>query len=696
MSLESGRMAKQANGTVLVRYGDSMVMTPVTASGEPRDIDFFPLTVEYREKYYAAGRFAGGFIKRETRPSRGEILTCRLIDRPMRPLFPDGFRNEVQIVPTVLSTDNINTPDILAMIGASAAVTISDIPFDGPTAAVRVGYIDGEYVLNPTYEQIAQSELDMVVSGTRDAIMMVESFAKELSEDIMVGALEFAHAGMQPIIDLILELKEKCGKPKFEAKVKEIDPAIVEKVTAFAAAPLADALQTKDKLELYAKVDAIKAETKEKLAEEFPDQEKSISAVFGNVKSDVARKKILAGTRTDGRGTKDIRPITCEAGVLPRTHGSALFTRGETQSLGVLTLGTSDDCQRSDGIEGELSETFYLHYNFPPYSVGETGRFFGTGRREIGHGQLAQRALTPLVPDHDDFPYTIRIVSEILESNGSSSMASICAGTLAMLDAGVPMKKPVSGIAMGLVKEGEEYAILSDIQGLEDHIGDMDFKVAGTDSGITALQMDLKIAGLTTDIMKEALAQAHEGRKHILDKMCAEIDHPRDDISSFAPRIITIVVPKDKIRDVIGSGGKTIRGIIEETGVKMDVADDGTVTIASVDLDAGMRAQAIVEQLTAEAELGKIYLGKVVSIKDFGAFVEIFPGTDGLLHISQLSEKRVARVEDVVREGDEIMVKVIKVTDDGKISLSRREAIRDKMREQEENGEGNGDEIDEG
>jgi polyribonucleotide nucleotidyltransferase len=681
--IETGRMAKQADGSVTVRYGDTMVLVSAVAADEPREgIDFFPLTVEYREQAYAAGRIPGGFFKREGKPRDKEILSARLIDRPIRPLFPDGFRNEVQIVCYVISADQENDADVLGMIGASAALSISDIPFAGPVAAVRVGHIDGKYVANPTFQQIEGSRMDVVVCGSRESITMIEAGAREVSEDEIAGAIEFAHNEIKRIIALQEELVKECGKAKREIAPVAIDPALAQKVKDLTLEKIraANVLPKKEHRQ-----DAITHLTKEAVAAlepEYPECGKSVKYLIEEIQSHDLRQRILdEGKRADGRGLTDIRPITCELGVLPRTHGSALFTRGETQSLAVVTLGTGDDEQLIEDLEGEYSKSYMLHYNFPPFSVGEVKPIRGPGRREIGHGALAERSVAPMIPAEDIFPYTVRVVSDILESNGSSSMASVCGASLALMDAGVPVKSSVAGIAMGLVMEEGKVAILSDIMGLEDHLGDMDFKVAGTREGITALQLDIKVQGLTQEILKSALKQAHSGRMHILDVMEKTITKPRAQLSDYAPRIIGIMIPPDKIGLLIGPGGKTIRALQEEYNVKIDVDEDnsGRVAVASVGLEGVAGAEACVERIklmTAEPEMGKIYQAKVVKIMNFGAFVEFMPGTEGLVHISELDKKRVNKVEDVVKEGDSITVKLTKVDPDtGKYSLSRKQAM---------------------
>ena len=677
LSIEVGRMAKQADGSALVTFGETMVLVTAVADKKAREgIDFFPLTCDYQERTFAAGKIPGGFFKREGRPAEKEILTSRLIDRPIRPLFPEGFVCETQVIATVLSHDKENDPDVIALTGASAALQVSDIPFHGPIAAVRMGRIGGKLVVNPLQSQLEQSDLNLVVAGSRDGIVMVEGGSKQLSEDVMLDALFTAHEALQQLLDLQDQLQKALGRPKRVVTPPKFDKALFKRFEAEATPRIVAAFEVTGKHERAAAVKHAEAEVVAKLSAEFPDQAKALHGMGEEIKSRVMRGAIVRdGRRVDGRGLKDIRPISCEVGILPRAHGSALFTRGETQALVVATLGTSSDEQKIDALIGETYKKFMLHYNFPPYSVGEVKFLRNPSRRDIGHGALAERALVGVLPVVEEFPYTIRLVSEILESNGSSSMASVCGGTLALMDAGVPIKAPVAGIAMGLIKEGEEIRILSDILGDEDHLGDMDFKVAGTADGITALQMDIKIGRVTRDIMQQALYQAREGRLHILNVMTKTMDQPRTEMSAHAPRIVTLKIRPDKIRDVIGPGGKVIRGIIEETGVKIDVEDDGTVLIASSDGVAMQRAIELVQGITAEAEVGRVYKGTVRKIVDFGAFVEILPGTDGLLHISQIGPGRVNKVSDVLKEGEEIMVKVLEVDKQGKIRLSRKEAM---------------------
>ncbi len=689
LSIEIGKLAKQAHGSALVRYGETVVLVTACADKEPREgLDFFPLTVDYRENFYAAGKIPGGFFKREGKPSEREVLNSRLIDRPIRPLFPEGYQNETQVIALVLSADPDIDPSMHAIIGASAALYTSTIPFAHPIAAVRVGLIDGRYYLNPTYTELKNSRLNLAVAGMEDGIAMVECGANEVSEEIMVEALNFAHQAIRQIIELQKQLYDKIRPEKLAVEAPKIDAAVSKKIEKEIRASLEDALDTHkySKLESYALVDAAKEKAVELFPEAAEDEEKlvMIKRVFGALKERIFRDQILyKRERPDKRDFKTIRPIWIETSVLPRTHGSAVFTRGETQALVTATLGTADDVQRMDRLEGESYRRFIMHYNFPPFSVGEVSPLRGPGRREIGHGALAERALLPMIPSEEAWPYTIRVVSDILESNGSSSMATVCGGTLALMDAGVPIKAPVAGVAMGLVKEGDTYAVLTDIAGAEDHYGDMDFKVAGTRDGITALQMDIKIPGVTAHIMSEALAQAKEGRLFILDKMLEAIAEVRTEISPYAPRIYSMKIPTDKIRDVIGPGGKMIRSIIEQTGVKIDVSDDGRVNIASSDGPSANKAIEIISNLTATPEIGKTYRGKVVRIADFGAFVELFPGTDGLLHISEIDENRIRNVRDVLQEGDQVMVKVVGL-EGNKIKLSRKAVLREQRQKQEQ------------
>ena len=678
LSIEVGRVAKQADGAALVQYGETVVLVTAVAARTAREnVDFFPLTCDYQERTFAAGKIPGGFFKREGRPSEKEILTSRLIDRPVRPLFPDGFVCETQIIATVLSHDRENDPDVIALTGASAALQVSDIPFHGPIAAVRMGRVNGQLIVNPTTSQLEQTDLNLVVAGSRDGIVMVEGGAKMLPEDVMLDALFTAHQALQPLLDMQDELQKALGRAKRTVTVSSHDAEMFARVDQRLRPRIEAAFQVSGKHERAAAVRTAEQEVLAAVSAEFPDHPGKLGEMAEEVKRRVMRGAIVSeGRRVDGRGLKDIRTITCEVGVLPRTHGSALFTRGETQALAVATLGTSSDEQKIDALIGEQYKKFMLHYNFPPFSVGEVKFLRSPGRREIGHGALAERSLSAVLPAEEEFPYTIRVVSEILESNGASSMATVCGGALALMDAGVPIKAPVAGIAMGLIKEDDAVRVLSDILGDEDHLGDMDFKVAGTSEGITALQMDIKIGRVTREIMREALYQAREGRLHILQAMTATIARPRADISAHAPRIVTIKIKPDKIRDVIGPGGKVIRGIIEETGVKIDVEDDGTVLIASSEGASMQRAIELIEGITAEAVVGRIYKGTVRKIVDFGAFVELLPGTDGLLHISQIGPGRVQRVSDVLKEGDEVMVKVLEVDKQGKIRLSRKEAMQ--------------------
>jgi len=676
LSLETGKLAKQADGSVIVRFGDSVVLVTACRNSSPREgIDFLPLTVDYREYTYASGRIPGGFFKREGKPSEKEVLTSRVIDRPIRPLFPAGWRFETQIIALVLSADSENDTDVLALTGASTALALSDIPFQKTIAGVRVGLIDGQYLINPTFAQRKESKLDLVVAGSKDGLVMVEAGAKEVSEEQVVGALEAAHAAIKQIVAAIDDLAKTVGKKKVTVEKKEVDPAFAKSVEDKVFAPLSTAMRIHDKLENYESVDKVLAELVASYPDDQAEQKANAKAVFKELKEKVLYNEVLHNkVRLDGRKYDEVRPIWIETSVLPRTHGSAVFTRGETQALVTCTLGTADDAQKIETFEGEQWKSFMLHYNFPPFSVGEVGRMTGPGRREIGHGALAERALAGMVPGEETFPYTMRIVSDILESNGSSSMASVCGGTLALMDAGVPIKAAVAGIAMGLVMDEKsgQFAVLSDIAGAEDHYGDMDFKVAGTAAGITALQMDIKVSGIPTEVMRKALEQARQGRMHILAKMNEAIAAPRQNISNFAPRIVTIRIPVDKIRDVIGPGGKMIRSIIERTGVKIDVEDDGRVNVASADGASAQKAISIIQELTATPELNKTYLGKVQRITDFGAFVEIMPGTDGLLHVSEIANHRVKDVRDELKEGEQLLVKVINIDPTGKIRLSRK------------------------
>ncbi len=677
LRLETGRMARQADGAVLASYGDTMVLATAVASKTLKpDRDFLPLTVNYQEKAYAAGKIPGGFFKREGAPSEKEVLTSRLIDRPVRPLFPDGYYYETQVIVSVLSVDQTMTSDIIGITAASAALAISDIPFGGPLAGIRVGRVDGEFVINPDMQTLARSDLDLVVAGTEEAIMMVEAQANGQPEAVIIEALGLAHVNIKKIVAKILELKTLVGKVKRVVEVEPINEDLRAEVRQLVASPIREAILIPNKSDRQERLDQIRQEAVEKLGGEEPDRSRQVKEVYHSLEYSEVREMILSRqVRADGRGPTDIRVITCETGILPRTHGSALFTRGETQSLSVVTLGTTDDEQRIDALEGEYFRTFMLHYNFPPFSVGETKMLRGPGRREIGHGKLARRALESVIPSKESFPYTIRIVSDILESNGSSSMATVCGGSLALMDAGVPIKNPVAGIAMGLIKEGDRVLILSDILGLEDHLGDMDFKVTGTRHGVTALQMDIKVSGITLDLMRQALEQAREGRLHILDKMFESLPTHRPDLAPYAPRIFTLQIKQDKIRDVIGPGGKVIRGIIAECGVKINVEDSGQVTIAAVDGASAKQAMEIIQRLTEEVEIGKIYLGTVKKIVEFGAFVEVLPNLDGLVHISQLAHHRVKSVADELAEGEQVLVKVLDIDRQGKIRLSRKEAL---------------------
>jgi len=676
VSFESGKIAKQANGAVMVRQGDTMVLVTAVAARSGREgIDFFPLTVDYQEKTYAAGKIPGGFFKREGRLSDRETLTSRLIDRPLRPLFPKGFTCETQIIATVMSTDNVNDPAILALTGASAALMVSDIPFNGPVAAVRVARVNESFIVNPVFAEIDESDLDVIMACTREAVVMVEGGAKEVDEQVMLEALELGHQAAQPFITAQLEMANQVGLKKREVVAPVINPDLTALVEVKFAGRFEDGLQISDKLERQNYFSDLKDEIRASLAlAEIPDHD--LGEVFeARLGAAIRRQISTQGVRIGGRGIGEIRDISCEVSFLPRVHGSALFTRGETQAVVTTTLGTSVDEQRIDSLRGNSSDSFMLHYNFPPFSVGEARFLRGPGRREIGHGTLARRALKAVLPESDKFPYTVRIVSDITESNGSSSMASICGGSLSLMDAGVPIKAPVAGIAMGLVQEGGQFIVLSDISGDEDHVGDMDFKVAGTRAGVTAIQMDIKIAGISKEVMAQALAQGKVGRLHILDKMDEVLQAPRAELSDYAPRIMTIRIDPDKIRDVIGPGGKNIRAITEKSGAKIDIEDSGEIKIASVDGQASELAIALIRELTQEAEVGKVYLGKVQRIMDFGAFVEIFPGTDGLLHISQIAEERVRDVRDYLKEGDEVMVKVIEVDRQGKIRLTRKDVL---------------------
>jgi len=685
LSVEVGRVARQADGAALVRYGDTVVLVTAVASKQPRQgIDFFPLTVDYQERAYAAGKIPGGFFKREGRPHDKETLTARLIDRPLRPLFPKGYRQDVQIISTVLSADQENDPDILAIMGASAALTISPIPFLGPIGAVRVGRIDGQFVLNPTYAQQERTDIDLVVAGTQAAVVMIEAGSKEVSEEWMAEAIDFGHKGIQALIDMLLELAKTLGVSKAPFETPAPDQELRERVSGLARHGLRTLAGVADKEEQRSRRQQLFDDVIAQFDNEPDDRKLAVKVLFEQIEHEELRRMILVeGRRADGRALDQVRPISAEVGILPRTHGSALFTRGQTQALVTTTLGTSEDEQRLDDIEGEGTKRFMLHYNFPPFSVGEVRFMRGTSRREIGHGALAERALVTVLPPKEEFPYTLRIVSDILESNGSSSMATVCGASLSLMEAGVPIRSAVAGVAMGLVMEKDQMAILTDIIGLEDHLGDMDFKVAGTRQGLTALQMDIKTQGITAGLMAKALNQAKRARLHILDQMDRAISEPRPSISVYAPRILTIMIPVDKIRDVIGPGGKVIRGIVAESGAKIDVSDDGRVEIASVDGAAAQKALSIISRIVEVPEVGKVYPGKVVKIMDFGAFVQILPGTDGLLHISQIAEHRVKKVEEVLSEGEEIMVKVIDIDKSGKIRLSRKEVLESEGKQAE-------------
>ena len=680
LSFETGKLAKQASGSVIVRYGDSVVLVTACRAANAREgIDFLPLTVDYREYAYASGRIPGGFFKREGKSAEKEVLTSRVIDRPIRPLFPSGWRYETQIIALVLSADNENDTDVLAITGASAALALSEIPFEKTIAGVRVGLVDGQYVINPTFEQRKNSKLDLVVAGSKDGLVMVEAGAKEVSEQQVVEALEAAHAAIKQVVETIDDLAKAAGKKKLVVAKKEIGHDFYREVEERVLLPLTEAMRIRGKLENYDKVDEVLDNLVSSIPEGEIERRLTAKSIFKELKEKVLRDEVLEhGVRLDGRKFDEVRPIWIETSVLPRTHGSAVFTRGETQALVTCTLGTADDAQKVESFEGETWKSFMLHYNFPPFSVGEVAFMRGPGRREVGHGALAERSLVPMLPTEEQFPYTMRIVSDILESNGSSSMASVCGGSLALMDAGVPLKSPVAGIAMGLVmnETNGKYAVLSDIAGAEDHYGDMDFKVAGTADGITALQMDIKVGGITHEVMEKALDQARRGRLHILEKMREALGAPRQSISAHAPRIVTIRIPVDKIRDVIGPGGKMIRSIIERTGVKIDVEDDGRVNVASADAVSAQKAISIIQELTATPELNKTYLGKIQRITDFGAFVEIMPGTDGLLHVSEIANHRVKDVRDELKEGEQILVKVINIDPTGKIRLSRKALLQ--------------------
>lgn len=687
LTVELGQLAKQANGAVMVRYGDTAVLSTATASKEPKNLDFFPLTVNYEERLYAVGKIPGGFIKREGRPSEKAILASRLIDRPIRPLFADGFRNDVQVISIVMSVDQDCSSEMAAMFGSSLALCSSDIPFEGPIAGVVVGRVEGEFVINPTVEQAEKSDIHLTVAGTKDAINMVEAGANEVPEETMLEAIMFGHNEIKRLIEFQEKIVAEVGKEKREITLYEIDKELEAEVRIICEADMVKAIQVQEK---HAREDAIK-EVKNQVIAKYEEQEatdddlKQVKQILDKiVKGEVRRLITVEKVRPDGRKIDEIRPLSSQVGILPRTHGSGLFTRGQTQALSICTLGAMGDVQILDGLGIEEEKRFMHHYNFPSFSVGETGPIRGPGRREIGHGALGERALEPIIPNEKDFPYTIRVVSEVLESNGSTSQASICASTLAMMDAGVPIKAPVAGIAMGLVKTGEHYTVLSDIQGMEDHLGDMDFKVAGTAKGVTALQMDIKIEGLSREILEEALQQAKVGRMHILDSMLATISEPREELSQFAPKILTMTINPDKIRDVIGPSGKQINKIIEETGVKIDIEQDGTIFIASANQEMNQKAKKIIEDIVREVEVGQMYLGKVKRIEKFGAFVEIFAGKDGLVHISELAEERVGKVEDVVAIGDEILVKVTEIDKQGRVNLSRKVVLKEQREKAEQ------------
>lgn len=674
--LETGRLAKQANGAVKVQYGDTVVLCTVTASKEPKDLDFFPLTVNYEERLYSVGKIPGGFIKREGRPSEKAILASRLIDRPIRPLFPEGFRNDIQIVDLVMSVDQDCSPEMAAMIGTSAALSISDVPFNGPIGGVVVGRIDGQFIINPTVEQEEKTDIHVTVAGTKDAIMMVEAEANEVPEEVMLEAIMFGHEEIRKIVDVIERFTELAGTAKMEVKLHAVDTDVNAAVRAFAQERLVEAIRIPEKHARQDAIDAINQEAVEHFEAQYIESPERMDDVketlYDIVKEEVRRLITHEKVRPDGRKVDEIRPIECDTSLLPRTHGSGLFTRGQTQALSICTLGALGDVQILDGISLEESKRFMHHYNFPPFSVGEARPLRAPGRREIGHGALGERALSKVIPPESDFPYTIRLVSEVLESNGSTSQASICASTLAMMDAGVPIKAPVAGIAMGLIKDGEHFSILSDIQGMEDHLGDMDFKVAGTAQGVTAIQMDIKIDGIDRSILTQALAQAREGRMFILEKMLQVIDKPRETLSPYAPKILIMQINPDKIRDVIGAGGKVVNKIIDETGVKIDIEQDGRIFIASPNEESNIRARDMIEAIVKEVVVGEVYTGTVKRIEKFGAFVEILPGKEGLVHISQMAAERIAKVEDVASIGDKIEVKVVEIDQQGRINLSRR------------------------
>ncbi|MCT4564110.1 MAG: polyribonucleotide nucleotidyltransferase [Maledivibacter sp.] len=677
LKAEIGKVAEQANGAVMVSYGETVVLVTATASDKPREgIDFFPLSVDFEERQYSVGKIPGGFIKREGRPTEKAVLTSRLIDRPIRPLFPKGYRNDVQVIATVLSVDQDCTPDMVAMIGSSIALSISDIPFDGPTGSVTIGLIDGEFVVNPNAEQRVLTDMHLVVSGTKDAIMMVEAGANIVSEDVMLDAIMFAHEQIKNIIGFVEKVAQEVGKEKQEVVLFKVDGDIDSKVREYAIEKMKDAIRTEEKQQRNENMENVRVEVVNKFVEEYPENEKDIKVSLDGIVKELVRQMITKdGIRPDNRKLDEIRKITCEVGILPRTHGSGLFTRGQTQALTISTLGALGDAQVLDGLGLQESKRYMHHYNFPPYSVGETRFLRGPGRREIGHGALAERALEPVIPSEEDFPYAIRLVSEVLSSNGSSSQASVCGSTLSLLDAGVPIKAPVAGIAMGLIKDDDRVAILSDIQGMEDFLGDMDFKVAGTEEGITAIQMDIKIHGIDKAILQRALEQARLGRLFILNKMSEAISVPRDEMSKYAPRVMKTKIDPEKIRDIIGPGGKTINKIIAETDVKIDIEDNGDIFITANNMEQGDKALKIIEEIVKEVEVGEIYVGKIVRITSFGAFVEVLPGKEGLVHISQIAKERIGKVEDLFKVGDEIVVKVIEIDKQGRINLSRKAAL---------------------
>ena len=690
--VENGKMAKQANGAVLVRYGDTAVLVAVTSSAEPREgVDFFPLTVDYEEKMYSAGKIPGGFIKREGRPSQSAILKSRLIDRPIRPLFPEGFRNDVQVIATVLCFDQDNPPEVAAMLGASCALCVSDIPFLGPIAGVRVGRVDGEFVINPTVEQSDKSDLDLMVAGSRDAVMMVEAGAKELPEEVILDAILFGHEEIKKLVAFQEEIAKACGKEKREYTLFKVDEEIDAAVREFATEKINSAVRNPDKLARDEAVNAVKEETLEHFAEQFPESEKEIGNVIYHITKEIVRHMIThEKIRPDGRELEEVRPISCEVGILPRTHGSGLFTRGQTQILTITTLGAIGDEQIIDGLEPEYTKHYLHQYNFPGYSVGEARPVRSPGRREIGHGALAERALVPVIPSIEEFPYTIRLVSEVLESNGSSSMGSVCGSTLSLMQAGVKIKRPVSGVAMGLVKDGDAHTILTDIQGMEDALGDMDFKVAGTTEGVTAIQMDIKVAGINREILHDALEQAKRGRSFILGKMLEVISEPAPDLSPYAPRVKTIKIEVDKIREVIGPAGKMVNKIIEETGVTIDINDDGNIFVTSPNVDGIDKAIKMIEDIVREIKVGEIFEGTVTRIASFGAFLELLPGKEGMCHVSQLDTKRVEKVEDAVKIGDKLQVKVIEIDDRGKINVSHSAVLNPNASQRSRSGSGGG------